>query len=326
MGYAKAGCNCIPVDPKTKKPLDAWARWQKEEVPGIELAVMFEHACGIDVVCGAVSSGLEVIDFDEPSVFPFWRSLISEQTYKKLLVQRTQSGGFHVAYQCKKIGRNQKLAVQCGKTAIETRSEGGYIIAAPTPGYETVQGSWETLRVITVEEREYLIAAGRAFNENSGSHKTEQAPANPNQPELKPARPGDDFIARTSWEQILVRRHPERGRDIVVTDCKGNLLVEQGAMFGVERLGNEMRYYTLDGDPFEESYIAKEKQQPSTAAVDFIMSKMKGGDSKYASEMYQLANEQGVSKSSLHRAVQSLELQVRRVGARWTWRMPDPFE
>jgi len=628
-GYAVAGCNCIPVDPKTKKPKVAWARWQSETISDIERTAMFERAEGIAVVCGQVSGGLEVIDFDDPAVFPFWCSLINEDLYKRLLVQRTQSGGFHACYRCERIGRNQRLAVQGEKTVIETRGEGGYAIIAPTPGYEVIQGAWAQLPIVSPEERNQLIATARAFDsEGRGSRVEGQGSEQHQSLNSKPStlRPTDAFLQRTSWSeilgphgwkqgptkngetswyrpgkdpneghsavsnhfgddrlrvfssnahplkpersynklqvhcildhgdnwremmrslevrgfgnnqsgqnrtkphkperealypsidigaiepieevefwwrpylpkgkavlldgdsgtrkttlvlslaaafsngidpvttekiptartlyfgkedtpqelgtvfqanegktgfmevypdtfsltpkaiddlhkkieqegwniivfdaylyflegivrdsnnsvqeikkvtqalgdvyeatgasgihirhtakmsvgrtaaamgvgsyqfrashrgQLLVRRHPERGRDIVVADCKGNLLVEQGAMFGVERLGNEMRYYPLDGDPFAEEPHGEKPHHPAhNAAVEFLKKNIRGGEQVYASELYEKASKKGISDSSLRKATKAVGIEVRRDGRRWIWYMPDPF-
>jgi hypothetical protein len=49
-------------------------------------------------------------------------------------------------------------------TLIETRGEGGQFLAAPSPGYELLQGDFTTIPIITAEERQILVDAALALN------------------------------------------------------------------------------------------------------------------------------------------------------------------
>ena len=123
------------------------------------------------------------------------RIVLSERAdlQKKLVVEKSQSGGYHVLYRCAEpVAGNLKLAERGikvpgpgehshqGKTyrsqkygqdhyvvmdMIETRGEGGYFLCAPSPGYELKRGDISQLPVISKEDRDYLIETARALNE-----------------------------------------------------------------------------------------------------------------------------------------------------------------
>jgi hypothetical protein len=58
-------------------------------------------------------------------------------------------------------------------TMIETRGEGGQFLAAPSPGYELLQGDFTAVPTITAEERQILINAALALNTYVDPAKTE---------------------------------------------------------------------------------------------------------------------------------------------------------
>jgi hypothetical protein len=88
-----------------------------------------------------------------------------------VLIQRTRSGGYHIVYRCEKADGNRKLTsiIEGGLNhcVIETRGEGGYFLAAPTQGYELLQGSFEALPFISNEERAALFAAALSLDEKA---------------------------------------------------------------------------------------------------------------------------------------------------------------
>ena len=72
-------------------------------------------------------------------------------------------------YRCNKVDGNRKLASKMvnGKPDcfIETRGEGGYFCAAPTPGYKVIKNNITYVAVITELERSILIDNAVAMNE-----------------------------------------------------------------------------------------------------------------------------------------------------------------
>jgi hypothetical protein len=176
--YLKYGFNPIPVN-QDKTPACDWKHWQKNKIS--ELGLFTTDS--IALICGKISDNLEVLDFDNHSgtakenLSNFLNHELIKPIYEnyKLPVVRTQSGGFHVYYRCDKIEGNQKLAMVKlnGKpdAIIETRGEGGYILAPPTKGYESIRNSFEDLQFITEQERQLMIEFAKTFNQHEKSIK-----------------------------------------------------------------------------------------------------------------------------------------------------------
>jgi len=137
-----------------------------------------KRAKGVAIICGAVSGNLEVIDVDTKyadfDLYSEIKELVNPDIWAKLHIVRTKSGGYHLLFRCEYIEGNQKLAERPATEAelkanpvvktyciIETRGEGGYVVAPPTDGYTVVQ---KGLSVVTLEEREHLIEVMRSFN------------------------------------------------------------------------------------------------------------------------------------------------------------------
>ena len=123
----------------------------------------------------------------------------------RLVIEQTQSGGYHVAYRCQdEVYGNIRLAQgeRNGKmmTLVETRGEGGLILCAPGDGYTLVQGDYAHLPVLTKEERETLLNAAWKMNEKPepGMPKPTGCPA-----EHFENRPGDDYNARGDIRAVL---------------------------------------------------------------------------------------------------------------------------
>lgn len=174
-------CNRIVID-ANKRAVLPWKRFQAERITAAELDQQRKHpkAHGEAIICGAVSGGLEVIDCDlkydiTGKVRAELMQAIPEAIRARLLVVETRSGGWHLYYRCPVIAGNMKLAQrpttdeeQDGNPAdkvrvlIETRGEGGYVAAPPTPGYRVLSGEIGNL---TEAEREALLEVCRSFNE-----------------------------------------------------------------------------------------------------------------------------------------------------------------
>lgn len=139
--YASGGLSVIPIlADGSKKPVYAWKRFQSTPATPALLTQWFAGAdnFGLAIVCGQVSGGLEVIDFDDARTFEQWRELVGQELpglLARLPVVRTPSGGAHVYYRCAKPEPNRKLAWPAAgdKALIETRGEGGYVLAPGCP-------------------------------------------------------------------------------------------------------------------------------------------------------------------------------------------------
>jgi len=165
----------------------------------------------VGLVCGAPSGNVECIDIDlkyslDPKLFDKYKKLVqsvSDTVLKKLVVQKTRSGGYHLIYRCIEIAGNLKLAnrpttqdekaetykktydaeilkstddskakVIAEKASkndkvrvlFETRGIGGQFVCHPSEGYEFVYGDLYGINEITPDERETLHSIARQFN------------------------------------------------------------------------------------------------------------------------------------------------------------------
>lgn len=174
--YIKAGLSCLPTQ-KDKSP-KKWLKWKEVDVDLKEF-----NQYGIGIKCGFSSNGLECLDFDNhfgdaKKIFSDYLSIPEvRQIYEnyKLPIQSTLTGGYHLLYRCEKVDGNEKLASRPKwsekekkwkpDAIIETRGEGGYFVAAPTPGYKIIRNDILDIQEITKEERKILIDNAISFNE-----------------------------------------------------------------------------------------------------------------------------------------------------------------
>ncbi len=196
-----AGENSRGLDPK--KPIHYWDKLQEKALTEDELESLFnqgtirpeiEHEIkpkdkpsyiskgiklwgepgSLGIITGAISGGLEVIDVDTKqdttgSLWDEFKALIQDNppgVYENLVIAQTPSGGYHIYYRCSQIGGNIKLASRpTRETLIETRGEGGYVVAPPSQGYTYIQGDPGKIPTITPEQRAILLNIARSFNQ-----------------------------------------------------------------------------------------------------------------------------------------------------------------
>jgi len=221
-----------PRNDGSKRPLPGeWKTYQTRHPTGSELNDWYgkNKATGVGYVCGAVSDNLEAMDFDVREIYARYRVAAGKAGLLEVLA-RIEDGylehspnGAHLLYQCSEIGRSMKLATRPKsaeekkhendntETLIETRGEGGYIIAAPSYGavhpdgeYTQVSGDVTTIVEITPEERDDLLALARTFHiapEEKVTAESDRA----SRDTKGVGRPGDDFNIRADWfEDVLV--------------------------------------------------------------------------------------------------------------------------
>ena len=205
------GIVVLPALKAQKRPVGAWKKWTKtapsfDEVfrPGLK----FDAIC---VVCGAVSGGLEIIDFDQRAAkFDEWSKLVGDVS--KFAVETTQSGGKHLAFRSDCCAGNQKLANNASGVTVETRGEGGICLIAPTDGYKLVGGDWLNVPTLDASERDSLLNAARSLNEVTltTSASRPQVPPTPTSGETTAdflrANPQivRDALTRSGWKFLRV--------------------------------------------------------------------------------------------------------------------------
>jgi replicative DNA helicase len=173
--YLKAGLSVIPTK-DNKEPVISWKPYQSQRLTEEEIETVFNglNVIGLGIICGEISGGLEVIDVDtkyDTTGF-LWeelRGLIESnlpELYKSLVIATTKNGGYHIYYRCISIAGNLKLSTKVNREVlVETRGEGGYVIAPPTLGYKYIQGEPSNIPTISTAQREILFNISRSFNE-----------------------------------------------------------------------------------------------------------------------------------------------------------------
>ena len=198
---------------------------------------------GIAILTGAVSGGLELLDVDlkYDLTGTLWADLSKAvQTelpdlWPLLTIAETVKGGRHILYRCETISGNTKLASRPateeeaakGDKAfplLETRGEGGYLVAAPTEGYKLTQGSYLTIPTITPEQRAVLWAISALFDQMPQVEPTPQRP--------RQARPDGS-------EKKPMEDYNERGDVVALLTAHGwKVVSRQGQRVNVLRSGN----------------------------------------------------------------------------------------
>jgi hypothetical protein len=184
-GFIKKGLSVVATD-SNKRAIVAWKQYQ-ETLPSLDdIQSQFsnDRAKGIAIICGKVSLNLEVVDVDmkyDPTGKLFENLMsciydVSPALADKLMIVETKRHGYHIYYRCETITGNQKLAQRPATpeevkenpnekvlVLIETRGEGGYVVAPPTDGYKLISGT--QINEITANEREALLEICRSFNQ-----------------------------------------------------------------------------------------------------------------------------------------------------------------
>jgi putative DNA primase/helicase len=217
--FSELGLCQLPIrnDGSKAPALIEWEQLQRRLPYETELAEWNRSSKNLfrGFICGDVSENLEVIDIDIPDLVPLFIERVDASIpglTSQLVQVKTGRGGAHFYYRCEdKPQGNQKLAkVMNGngkyKTAIETRGEGGYVVAPPSTGYEFISGDWDQLTILDANTRDALLNIARSFSD------IEPDDDKPTRVFSPPAvsgdsthlRPGDDFNQRMSWDDILI--------------------------------------------------------------------------------------------------------------------------
>lgn len=180
LNYRKAGLDPIPDHPIQKFPV-GFEEWQKRDFTEEELA-----NCILNKGWGVGLRNQEGLDFDNignptaRETIRDWKNLVDascQGLVGRLLIEKTQHDGYHVAWTCEVIEGSQKLASRKAtseelikkpdekiKSFIETRGKGAQFVVSPTPGYKVLQGDWCNLPTITPEERDIIIGCAKSLD------------------------------------------------------------------------------------------------------------------------------------------------------------------
>ncbi|MBQ6617213.1 MAG: DUF3987 domain-containing protein [Thermoguttaceae bacterium] len=207
--YLKSGLCVLPTNPeKPKAPFGYWTQYQTRRPTEQELQTLFSNAgngCGIGLVCGKISGGLEVIDFDNgASEFQKWKSGIPPELLQKLTIERTPHGR-HVYYRAPNVERSHKLAMTKDEKAvlIETRGQGGFIASAPGIGYELEQGGFDSIPTLTADERDLLITTAEQFDQREKEPPKLEKKTERSRREYNGESPAESYVRQTDVLKLL---------------------------------------------------------------------------------------------------------------------------
>ena len=229
LEFLLAGVNVVPVrEDGSKAPAGSWKQAQATMTTPEHLVTWATTAQGFGIITGKVSGNLEMLELEGRAVAAGILDEARELAHKAEIgdiwdklqstyIEMTPSGGIHWLYRIEgDVPGNTKLAQRPGANDnpecwIETRGEGGFVIVAPSGGTVHPSGKpWVRLEgktpkdivTFTQAERQELHLLFMLFDEMPVQEEivrsitTKVTDGN--------LSPGDDYNARTSWDDILI--------------------------------------------------------------------------------------------------------------------------
>jgi hypothetical protein len=221
-----------PAEDGTKRPLPngsgEWKQYQNHRTTEAEIARWYGPHTGLGIVCGGISHGLELFEFDDRDTYEQFKEAAVRLGGGPIIdrieagyLEVTPGNGVHWFYYASDVRGSTKLATRrlgtgptaFVKTLIETKGEGGFVIVAPTHGrvhptgkpYERVKGGLDTIAELRAAERDWLWDLARTFGDPDP--KTETVDNSDYKGRTgdwgDTLSPGQDFNERASWQEIL---------------------------------------------------------------------------------------------------------------------------
>lgn len=223
LSYLRAGYSIVPIKlDKSKSPSISWKKYQIERMTEEDAQRIWGHspAPGFAIVCGKVSGNLEVIDFDDYAMYEQYALIVNNAGYGDLLnsltLIQTPRPGVHAYLRVEPesvIPGNSKLAERriSRETLIETRGEGGYVLAPGSPGachptgkeYVCMQGNLLNLSPISSSDWDSLRALAMALTEVEPALDEKERASTPKPEYPDELKPGADYNLRGNYEAVL---------------------------------------------------------------------------------------------------------------------------
>lgn len=237
LQFARADYSVVPTQPDgSKRPAAYWKTYQDHAATPQQVTAWLTAGGhdGIGLVCGAVSGNLEMLELEGRAVTEGHVTQLAQlladnglaDVWARLntgYLELTPSGGLHWLYRVAGTpARNLKLARRPAtpaeladnpadrvKVLAETRGEGGYVVVAPSNGrthdtgkaWTLLAGGVATVPTLTEDERDHLHAVV-AMLDQMPAPEPQRAPAGP-AGDATGDRPGDDYNASATWQDIL---------------------------------------------------------------------------------------------------------------------------
>jgi len=141
LEYTNWGLSLIPIKYKDKKPaVDSWKRYQAERATDEEIKKWFNGGTpsNIAIVCGKISDGLVVLDYDKQALElfvqhnDFWLEKFGKKIDELTPLVQTGGGGYHVYLKVKLLPQLFHPVGEDRKNIPDIQSEGGYVLAPPS--------------------------------------------------------------------------------------------------------------------------------------------------------------------------------------------------
>lgn len=281
LKYLKAGISVIPIhgDGSKSPAVASWHPFTKALANREVVEKWFSDTSkirGIAAVCGGISGGLVVIDFDEKDFYKRWLGRVGDAVHDVLeqtcIVESPR--GFHVWLRSGEVHRGAKLARvplkgdKGGfKTVIETRGERNYVLLPGCPPechpdhkeYRFVDGvEFTNLKIMKEDDVEILLNVARSFNEWRAPGKLQTGFE-----KLPPGdeRPGTHYCKDGGWEawtklleshQWSLLRTTSNDRQIWKRPGKRDRGGSATLGFVVTELGPELYVFSSNAEPFDQ--------------------------------------------------------------------------
>lgn len=187
LDYLHSGFNVIPIVPGQKNPaLPSWDKYQQEKPTEETLRTWFpDNNRNVALITGKVSGNFTALDIEKESAAEDLLFLLRDKGHQGLLEKlsttycvKTPRGGSHYYFKSTTTYPSLKLAYDTptmedgkpkAKILIETRGEGGYVLAPPSQilghgPYTVIHGNPKDICFLTLEEMDLLFACCQSLN------------------------------------------------------------------------------------------------------------------------------------------------------------------